>query len=125
MTVYSAAKLVHLTTVVVTFLLFFARGVWLVRGSAYLEKRWVRILPHINDTILLGSAIILCIQIGQYPFQANWLTIKIILLFIYIALGMVAIRPHYRRQTRIAAWLGALLVFVFIIATAVGKNWLM
>jgi uncharacterized membrane protein SirB2 len=119
---YFALKNVHVACVVLSYTLFFLRGVWMMADSAQLERRWVRIVPHVIDTVLLASAIAMVVVIKQYPFVAPWLTAKVIGLVAYIALGMVALRRGRTRQTRIAAWIAAQLVFLYIVAVAVLKR---
>lgn len=64
-------------------------------------------MPHVNDTVLLASGIVLAITIRQYPGVSPWLTAKLLGLLGYILLGMVAFRFGCRRRLRTASWLGA------------------
>lgn len=102
--------------------LFILRGIWMLRESPRLRERWVRIVPHVIDTVLLASAIAMVIISHQYPGQQPWLTAKVIALFAYIGLGTVALKRGRTRRTRILAWLAALLVFAYIVATALTRN---
>ncbi|MBA3023763.1 MAG: SirB2 family protein [Gammaproteobacteria bacterium] len=115
----SLLKIIHLTAVVASFVLFFLRGVWLLRGSPVMQQRWVKITPHSVDTVLLVSAIALAWQLGVTPFNSPWLTAKIVALLVYIALGMLAFRFARTTAQRLTAWLGALLVFGYIVAAAI------
>lgn len=115
-------KLVHLSAVLISFLLFFLRGVWLLRGSPIMQQRWVRIVPHAVDTILLASAIGLAWQLGYTPFNAPWLAAKITALLGYIGLGMLAFRFARTRRLRLSAWLAAQAVFLYIVAVAATHN---
>jgi uncharacterized membrane protein SirB2 len=54
---YTVLKHIHVTTVGITFILFVTRGMWMLTDSPRLQARWARIVPHINDTILLASGI--------------------------------------------------------------------
>ncbi|MDU7868353.1 MAG: SirB2 family protein, partial [Pantoea sp.] len=93
-------------------------------GSAMLSRRWVRILPHANDTLLLLTGISLVMITHCYPFtpQGSWLTEKLLGVIIYIALGFVALsrRPHTDR-TRWIAFLVALIALVMVIKLALSK----
>ena len=91
---YALFKGIHLTTVAVTLALFLLRGTWMMLDSGRLNSRWVRVLPHINDALLLLSAIVLTIMLNQYPFTQGWLTAKFFALILYIVLGTVALKPH-------------------------------
>lgn len=119
---YIALKHLHLTFVVLSGLLFLVRGIWMLRDSARLQQRWVRIAPHIVDTLLLASAIGLAVVSQQYPGQMPWLTAKVVALVAYIVLGTVALKRGRTRQTRVLAFVGALAAFAYIVAVAFTKN---
>ena len=87
-----------------------------------LNKKWVRVLPHINDTLLLLTAVLLTLQISQYPLVDSWLTAKVTALFVYIGLGMVALRHGKTKSVRVTAFVSAVIVFAYIVGVAVTKN---
>jgi uncharacterized membrane protein SirB2 len=119
---YFALKQLHVACAVLSYAGFFVRGMWMLRGSALLARRWVRILPHVNDTLLLASGIAIAALSRQYPFVHGWLTAKLLALVLYIGLGMMALRPGRSRPLRIAAWLAAQAVFLYIVWVAVTRN---
>ncbi|KIO49935.1 SirB2 family protein [Nitrosospira sp. NpAV] len=119
---YAALKMIHVTSIVISYLLFSLRGVWMMRGSEALQQRWVKITPHIVDTVLLTSAIALAIMIDQDPVNNSWLTAKIMGLLLYIGLGMMALRFGKTRKAKISAWIAAQLVFIYIVLVALTKN---
>ena len=112
-------KYLHISFVSLSYILFFLRGVWMLRASPLLQQRWVRIVPHIVDTALLASAITLAIQLSISPLAAPWLMAKIIALLAYILLGTIAIKRGKTKNIRIVAWLAAQLVFFYIIGVAI------
>jgi len=112
-------KAIHISCVFLSFSLFFMRGIWLLRESSIMQQRWVKIAPHSIDTVLLVSAIWLAWQLGYTPFNSPWLAAKIIALFVYIGLGMLAFRFAKTKTTRLYAWLAALLTFAYIVAAAI------
>lgn len=115
---YSLLKQLHLTTIALSLALFILRGAWMMAASPMLQARWVRIVPHIIDTLLLASGIGLAVLIQQYPLVHSWLTAKLFALILYIVLGTVALKRGKTRAQRIAAWFAALGVFGYIIAVA-------
>jgi len=119
---YAALKMIHITSVVVSYLLFSLRSMWMMRGSAVLQQRWVKITPHVVDTILLMSAITLAVQIQQDPINDSWLSAKVAGLLIYIGLGMTALRFAKTRKMRISAWIAAQAAFLYIVLVALTKN---
>ena len=124
MAAYFALKHLHILTVVISISLFVLRYVWQYRGSAMSAKRWVRIVPHVNDTLLLASGVALVLITHFYPFtpQGAWLTEKLFGVIIYIALGFIALGRRPRsQQTRWIAFLLGLVVLYIIIRLATTK----
>jgi uncharacterized membrane protein SirB2 len=119
---YAALKLVHQSAVALSIGGFFARGWGSLAGAAWVRSRAVRTLPHLVDTVLLGSAIGLAWLLQLNPLATPWLAAKIIGLLAYIGLGMVALKPGRPRALRAAAWVAALLCFAQIVAVAITKQ---
>jgi len=119
---YPLVKSVHLLTVALTITGFLIRGIWMLQDSPYLKARAVRTFPHVNDTILLASALWTAAMLGQYPFVNAWLTAKVVGAIAYILLGAVALTYGPTRGIRAAAFLGSLLCFAYVVAVAITKN---
>lgn len=119
---YAFLKHLHLTTILVTLALFLVRGAWMMTDSARLQARWVRIVPHINDTLLLASGIGLAVLMQQYPLVHGWLTAKLFALIAYIVLGTVALKRGKTKAQRIGAWIAALVVFGYMVAVALAHD---
>lgn len=119
---YLALKYMHVASVILSYALFLFRGIWILQGSAVLQQRWVKILPHVNDTILLSSAIALAVLTHRNPVDEPWLTAKIAGLIIYIVLGMMAFRFGKTRQVRLINWVLAQIVFLYIVLVALTKD---
>ena len=119
---YLALKHLHVTCVIVSGSGFFLRGLWMLSDSPRLNQRWVRIVPHVVDTTLLGSAIAMAVISAQYPFAQNWLTAKVIGLLVYILCGAVALRRGKNKATRAVFFGAALLAFAYIVSVALTRN---
>ena len=119
---FAVLKVIHVTAAAVSYALFVVRGIWMINGSPRLGERWVRIVPHINDTLLLAAAIWMTLLLHQYPGSHAWLTAKVAGLLVYVGLGMVALKRGRMRRSRIAAWLAAQAVFFYIVAVALTRN---
>lgn len=119
---YLALKHIHMTSVALSGIFFFVRGLWMISDSTALQRRWVKIVPHVVDTILLASALTMVIWSHQYPFVQNWLTAKVIGLVVYIGLGMIALKRGKTKTTRVTAFIAALAVFGYIIKVAVTRQ---
>lgn len=119
---YTNIKLVHITSVVMSASLFILRGIWVIQESGNLAKRWVRTAPHIIDSLLLISAVLLAIGLQQYPGTHTWLTAKVVALLVYIGLGMMAIRHGKNKKQRIISWIAALVVLAYIFGVALTRS---
>jgi uncharacterized membrane protein SirB2 len=115
-------KYVHLTCVVLSGAGFFIRGIWMIRESPRLHEKWVRVLPHIIDTTLLVSAILLAWQIRQYPFGHAWLTAKVLALVAYIVIGAIGLKYGKTKKIRVTAWLVAMAIFLYIVLVALTRQ---
>lgn len=119
---YSILKSIHISCAVLSISGFILRGIWMMNASALLRHPLTRRLPHIIDTLLLISALIMAYLSSQYPMQQPWLTAKVLALLVYIGLGMVALRLGKTQRIRLLAWMAAVLVFVYIVLVAITRN---
>lgn len=119
---YLAIKYLHITGVALSGSFFLLRGLWMLRESDMLRRRWVRVLPHIVDTLLLGSALLMVFWSHQYPFVQPWLTAKVLALVAYIGLGTVALKRGKTKAVRRWAFMAALATFAYIMAVALTRQ---
>ncbi|RLT92496.1 SirB2 family protein [Ketobacter sp.] len=119
---YIAFKHSHMMFAVISGLFFLVRGCWMLMDSNMLQKKWVKILPHVNDTLLLICAIVLCVMLQQYPLQHSWLTVKVVALIAYILLGVVALKRGKTKAVRTVALGAALLAYLFTFSVARTHN---
>lgn len=119
---YLAFKHLHIACVAISGGGFLLRGFWMLTDSPLLARRWVKVAPHIVDTLLLASAIVLSLQLRQYPLAQDWLTAKVAGLLAYIVLGSVALRRGPNKPVRAAAFVAALLAFAYIVSAALARD---
>lgn len=119
---YGTLKLIHESAVAISFAGFFARGIGMLGGAAWVGGRIARTLPHVVDTVLIASAIALAWMLRLSPTGTPWIAAKIVGLLVYIALGMVALRFGGTKAIRAAAWLAAMATFGYIVSVAVTKT---
>jgi len=115
---YVLLKHIHAVAAAIVLILFVLRGIWMVADSPMLQRKWVRVLPHVNDTLLLLAAIGLATFTGLVPFVIA----KIAGLVLYIVLGTIALKRGRTKPIRIAAFVAALAVLAYIFAVAVRKT---
>ena len=113
-------KHVHILLIIVSFVGFISRIILAEINPHWLKQKWIKITPHVIDTLLLLSGVAL-IYIGSW-FSADysWIVAKFIALLFYIGFGVVALRRH--GKTRWLAFIGAVLCFAYIAQVAVTKQ---
>ncbi|MFM2486913.1 SirB2 family protein [Celerinatantimonas yamalensis] len=109
---------IHIVSAIVSIVGFVWRWQLALRQSSVLQHKAVKIVPHVVDTVLLGSGIWMCVLIDEYPFIANWLTAKLVLLVVYIVLGTIAIKRARSQHQRVLSGLLAIIVFAAIAVIA-------
>ena len=119
---YEALKWLHIGCVIVSCAGFLARGALMLADSPLLHARLVRIAPHVVDTLLLAAAIALATLARLSPLAHLWLAAKIVGLIAYIVLGTTALRSGRTKGTRAVALAAALLVFAWIVGTALRRD---
>jgi uncharacterized membrane protein SirB2 len=119
---YLILKHLHMSCAALSGSLFLLRGIWMLRGSPMLQRRWVRIAPHLIDTLLLASALTMVVWSAQYPFVQDWLTAKVLALLAYIVLGSIALKRGKTMAVRATAFAAALAVFAYIVLAAITKH---
>lgn len=115
-------KYIHILCVAVSFALFFIRGLWVMQSYPPAQERWVRILPHVVDGLLILSALGMLYMAPATSGYKDWMTIKLLLVGVYVFLVVFVVRLAKARWQRFAAWLLALLVFLFVTSIAVLRN---
>ena len=119
---YLWLKNLHITCAVLSFAGFLLRGWWMARESPWLKHPLTRILPHVNDTLLLIAGVGLALALHQYPIAQSWLSAKLGALLLYIVLGSVALKRGHTLRVRLLALAGAILTFGYMVAVAVTRQ---
>lgn len=119
---YLEIKLLHMAAAGTSLALFLLRGAWRLTDAPRLGERWVRIVPHVVDTVFLASGIGLAVLLRQYPLVHGWLTAKVFGLIAYIILGSIALKHGRTPAIRAGAFVLALGVFAYIVGVARAKS---
>ena len=97
---YPQIKLVHVTAIICSGLLFALRGTAQLMGARWAMAAPLRFLSYFIDTTLLTAALMLVTLLHQYPFVHAWLTVKVLLLVVYVVLGSFALTRGQTRTVR-------------------------
>ena len=122
MDTYLWVKTLHVACVILSLAGFAARGALMLAASPLLNARWLRVAPHVVDTVLLASAAWLAWFLQQYPFVHGWLTAKVVGLLAYIGFGMVALRRGRTKRIRTTFLLLALASAAYVVWVALTRD---
>jgi uncharacterized membrane protein SirB2 len=118
---YLWLKDAHVALAYVTVAGFMVRGIWAIIDSPLREQRWVRIAPHVVDTLLLALGITLAVMLSVSPMEHAWLNAKIIGLLAYIGFGVMTMRAS-SQPLKLVGFVGALACVGYIFAVALRKQ---
>ena len=105
---YPAVKHTHLMFIALSVAFFILRFVLHIRQSPLMDRKFLKVAPHVIDTFLLVSGFTLCFMIKQYPFVDPWMTEKIICVVAYIVLGIMALKSNRNKLFKFFAFIGAI-----------------
>ena len=116
---YPHIKWVHVAAVTCSGMLFLLRGLLMLGGrAAWARHPAVRYLSYTIDSVLLTAALMLFTMLPGALFGNGWLTAKLVLLAVYIALGVMALRGRGKTPRRALLFFAALAVFGVIVSIA-------
>ncbi len=119
---YSTLKIIHISFAILSIAGFILRGVWMFGHSANLDRRIVRVGPHVVDTAFLISGIWLVVILHLTVSEQAWLIAKLVALILYIVFGAIALRRGSTIQIRGAAFAAAVLTYLYIAGVALYKS---
>lgn len=115
-------KHLHMTLAVISISLFTLRFIWLLAQSASLQKKWIKITPHIVDTLLLVLGVVMAVKLSINPVEQLWLAEKILAVFAYIFTGYYTLKLARNRTMQIIGYLGAMGWVMLIVRLAMTKQ---
>lgn len=115
---YLPIKYVHIAAVLASGGLFFLRGMLLLNGRTWAMSAPFRYLSYCIDTVLLTAALMLATMLPSAMFANGWLTVKLLLLVLYVGLGSFALKRGRTFEIRRNSYIAALLVYAFMLTVA-------
>jgi uncharacterized membrane protein SirB2 len=119
---YEMTKNLHLTFMLLSVLLFLTRFVLTLNASPILQKKALKIAPHIIDTLWIITAIGLCLMVQQYPFVNPWVTEKLLAFVMYFFMVIFALKLAKTHLMRLIGVVGALSWLAYAGMVAVTKQ---
>lgn len=115
-------KHLHMTLALLSVGLLTLRFIWLLKGSANLEKKWLKIAPHIIDTLLLLLGVGLAVKLSINPMEQLWLAEKLLAIAAYIFTGYYTLKVAKNNTMRVIGFLGALGWIMLVVKIATTKQ---
>ncbi len=118
---YEPLKWLHVGLATLSISGFVIRWAASMHGARWMQARWVRIAPHVLDTLLLASGLWLALHWDMSAWQ-GWLGAKVVALLAYIAFGAAAMKPSRSRQGKSFAFIAAMAAAGWIVSAAMLKS---
>ena len=115
-------KHLHMTLAVISISLFTLRFVWLMLNSAQLNRKWVKVTPHIIDTLLFVVGVMMAVKLVINPLEQLWLAEKLLAVVAYIFTGIYTLKFARNRSMQIFGYLGAMGWVMLIVRIAMTKE---
>ena len=108
---YPQVRAVHIGAVLASGALFASRGAGVLAGARWPLAAPLRYFSYSIDTVLLTAALMLLSMLPAAVFANHWLTVKLILLVIYVALGSFALKRGRSARVRATCFAAALAAY--------------
>jgi len=115
-------KHMHMTIAFISVALFTLRFAWTLVSSAQLNKKWVKVVPHIVDTILLLLGVAMMTKLALNPFEQLWLGEKLLAVIAYIFTGYYTLKLARNRMMQVFGYLGAIGWVLLVVRLAMTKE---
>lgn len=108
----------HIWAISLSGCLFALRGMGMLASARWPHAAALRYLSYTIDTVLLTAGLMLVSILPAAMFANGWLTLKLVLVAVYVGFGVFALRRGRTRGVRAACYVVALLVFAAIVGIA-------
>ncbi len=115
-------KHLHMTLAAISVALFTLRFVWLLRHSVMLERKWVKITPHIIDALLITVGIAMAVKLLINPMEQLWLAEKLLALAAYIFTAFYTLKLARNRTMQFIGYFGAIGWILLVVRLAMTKT---
>ena len=115
-------KHLHITLAVISISFFTLRFFWIFIASKQLNKKWVKVAPHMVDTLLFAVGIGMVFKLALDPFEQLWLGEKLIAIAAYIFTGYYTLKVARNRAMQIFGYLGTVGWFILVARLAMTKE---
>ncbi len=115
-------KHLHMTLAVLSISLFTLRFIWTLANTSRLQAKWIKITPHIVDTLLLAFGVVMAVQYSINPIEQLWLGEKLLAVVAYIFTGYFTLKLARNKPMQIIGYLGAMGWVMLIVRLAMTRE---
>lgn len=115
---YPQIRYVHILAISLSGSLFAVRGLAVLMGMRWPLWNPVRYLSWTIDTVLLTAGLMLVAVLPGALFANGWLTLKLLLVLVYVILGVFALKRASTRRRKAIFYALALATFLVIVGIA-------
>jgi len=115
-------KHLHMTIALISIVLFTYRFALTLLDSKQLQKKWLKITPHVIDTLLLLLGVAMMMKLSLNPIEQLWLGEKLIGVVAYIFTGYYTLKLARNRTLQIIGYLGAMGWVMLVVRLAMSKE---
>lgn len=110
-------KHLHMTIAIISISLFTLRFVWSLIHSPKLQQKWVKVTPHVVDTLLLAIGAVMWMKLALNPLEQMWFAEKLLGVLAYIFTGVYTLKFARNNMMKVFGYLGAM-GWVMLVARA-------
>ncbi|MCD8513386.1 MAG: SirB2 family protein [Nitrincola sp.] len=107
-------KQTHIALAFFTIIFFAFRFLLNELSPHMIQHRFFKTAPHIIDTLLLATGVMLAWIYKVTPLDALWFLVKIVFIFLYIICGFIAMKSRSRNKRISSAVFGFLFISLAI-----------
>ncbi|WP_371372712.1 SirB2 family protein [Thalassotalea aquiviva] len=115
-------KHIHMLLALLSVSLFILRFILQLKGSGILQKKWIKVTPHVIDTFLLTAGVVLIVQYQLYPTNVMWMAEKLVAVLAYIVCGFYTLKLARTNFLRWFGFIGAMGWVLLVVRIATSKS---
>lgn len=115
-------KHLHIMLAVISIGLFTLRFILLLLESKKRNSKWLKISPHIIDSLLLTVGIVMAVKLHINPLEQLWLAEKLLAMAAYIFTGYYTLKLARNRMMQIIGYLGAMGWVMLVVRLAMTRE---
>ena len=111
-----------MTLALISVCLFAYRFILMFVAAHKLDKKWLKISPHVVDTLLLTIGVVMAVKLQLNPAEHLWLAEKLMGMVAYIFTAYYTLKLARNNVMRVFGFFGALGWLMLVVRLAMTKE---